>query len=385
MARDHRGDVRPFIALDANARAEGEQYGPMLLGYPASSWRQLMRANSHYRSFGTLRYLLGAARDKFLSEPSVAREITAAVLDFVEDANAPSAIHKLALRGLAWKEHANAVQYTGDLREALAAAERAIAIYAESPSLHFFETAARLVAANIHRDLGDAETALRIARECAEVFHDYADSAYWTMARMSEGTALFSQRRFTEALGVFTGLAEEAELAKDHFSLAQALLNGAECARKLGDLQAARDLYPRARKHFDELGMPTESARVGWGYALTLAAEGKIPNAVSELFLVRNTYLRLGANSSAAAAGLDIVRLRFDAGQDVRDLCSELVTTFAEAGITQNAIEALAYLREQAKLGTISSAKIEEVRTYLGELSHRPSLLFVRPPDEEEG
>lgn len=385
MAQDHLRDVRPFLALDALARAEGEQYGPMLLSYAPSAWRQLMRANSHYRSFGTLRYLLGVARDKFLTEPTVAREITAAVLDFVESAEAPTPIHRIALRGLAWKEHANAVQYTGDLRVALAAAKRAIAIYGESPSLHFNQTAARLVTSNIYRDLGDAETALGIARECARVFRDYADSAYRTMARMSEGGALFTQRRFTEALDVFTSLAEEAELQNDHYSLAQALLNGAECARELGDLEAARDLYPRALKHFEELGMVTEAARVRWASALLLAAEGKIPSAVSELFIVRGTYLRLGANVSAAVAGLDIVRTRFDAGQDVRDSCFELVKTFAEAGMTQNALEALAYLREQAKSGTITSSKIEQVKTYLGELSRKPSLQFAWLPDEEEG
>jgi tetratricopeptide (TPR) repeat protein len=383
VAHDDHRDVRPFVVLDARARAEGEQYGPMLLAYPASAWRQLMRANSHYRSFGTLRYLLGAARDKFLSEPSLAREIVAAVLSFLDEVEAPTPIHKVALRGLAWKEYANAMRYTGDLREALAAAERAVAIYGESPSLHFFQTAARLVASNIYRDLGDAETALRIARECAGIFRDYADSAYRTMARMSEGGALFSQRRYTEALDVFTSLAEEAELENDHYSLAQALLNGAECARELGDLIAARDLYPRALKHFEELGMLTEAARVRWASALLLAAEGKVPNAVSELFLVRGTYLRLGANISAAAVSLDVVRIRFDAGQDVRDSCGELVTTFAEAGMTQNAIEALAYLREQAKLGTITSSKIEQVKTYFGELSRKPSLQFARLPEEE--
>ena len=383
MAHDDHRDVRPFVALDARARAEGEQYGPMLLAYPASAWRQLMRANSHYRSFGTLRHLLGAARDKFLSEPSLAREITATVIEFVERVEAPTPIHRIALRGLAWKEHANATQYAGDLRQALSAAERSIAIYGESASLHFFQTAARLVACNIYRDLGEAETALRIARECASVFHDYADSAYRTMARMSEGGALFTQRRFTEALHVFTSLAEEAEIENDHYSLAQALLNGAECARELGDSQAARDLYPRALKHFEELGMLTEAARVRWASALLLAAEGKIPAAVSDLFLVRGTYLRLGANVSAATAGLDIVRIRFDDGQDIRDSCSELVTTFVDAGMTQNAIEALAYIREQAKLGTITSSKIEQVKTFLGEVAKRPSLQFARIPGEE--
>jgi hypothetical protein len=88
-------------------------------------------------------------------------------------------------------------------------------------------------------------------------------------------------------------------------------------------------------------------------------------------------------NCDAATVALDIVRVRFDAHEDVRALCSELVTTFTAAGMTQNAIEALAYLREQAKEGTISAKKITSVRTYFGELSRKPSLLFARPADEE--
>jgi tetratricopeptide (TPR) repeat protein len=378
------GVISAAADLDAAGRVEGLTYGPRLLAQAPSAWRRLMRADAHYRSFGTLRFLLEEARERFESAPSFAREITSVVIDFVDGVRAPSEVHKVGLRGLAWKEHAIALEYAGDPRDALRAAERAVKIYGERPSLQVDETRARLVMSNILRDLGDLQQSLDIARDCALVFADFAEKSYQTMARMSEGCALFSLKRFREALAVFAANLEEAERAGDKLTLARALQNMAACARQLGDLKAARTFYPRALAYFNELGLRTEAERVRWGYALCLAVEGRVAHAASELYKVRATFLLLGMNTDAATAALDIVRVKWDAAQDVRELCSELVTTFAAAGMTQHAIEALAYLREQAKAGDIDATKIESVREYFGELAHHPSLRFSGPPEEEE-
>jgi hypothetical protein len=65
---------------------------------------------------------------------------------------------------------------------------------------------------------------------------------------------------------------------------------------------------------------------------------------------------------------MDIARVKFDAGEDVRELCAEIVPLLTKAGLTQNAIEALAYIREQAQLGALTTGKIARVRTYFDEL-----------------
>jgi tetratricopeptide (TPR) repeat protein len=371
--------------LERLASEEGQLYGPLLLVEPPSRWRGMMRGDPHCRSFGTLRFLLHDAHEKIETQPSIAREITSAVLLFVDEAKGPSYVHEIGLRALARKEHANVLEYTGDLRVALKYAERAIALYGEVGSLEFDQTKARLVACHIHRDLGHTGKALEMARECALKFQDYADGAFRVMAKMSEGAVLFARRDFAEALAIFTTLAEEAEREDDKLTLARALQNGAECARELRDLKAARDLYPRALALFEELERPTEAARVRWGSALALADDGVTYTAVSELFKVRAVYLRLGANVSAATAGLDIVRVSFDAGHDVGQLASELVTTLSEKGLTQHAVEALAYVREEAQAGDLTLKKIAAVRTYLGELKRNPTLLFAPPAEGEEG
>jgi hypothetical protein len=50
--------------------------------------------------------------------------------------------------------------------------------------------------------------------------------------------------------------------------------------------------------------------------------------------------------------------------------------------MTQNALEALAYLREEARRHTISVPKIRRVRDYVMETSRGPARLFMPPPND---
>jgi tetratricopeptide (TPR) repeat protein len=373
--------------LEAIADAEGAAYGPLLLREPPRRWRAMMRSDPHYRSYGTLLFLLNHAREKFETAPTLAREITAAVIDFVDDVEAtgPSHVHEIGLRGRAFKEHANACEATGDLPAALAAAERSIEIYGESPGLLFDQTRAQLVLCEILRQLGETDQAMVLAKRCVGVFNDFEDATFTNMARMFEASVLYSARRFKEALAIFTTVTEEAERAGDRLTVARCLQCAADCARELHDLEGARDLYPRALAHFEALNIPSNANCTRWSLALTLAASGDTRRAIWELNKVRGVFLSLGMNSRAASAMLDVVRIEFDAGEDVRDLCTEIVPLLTKAGLTQNAIEALAYIREQANRSELTAKKIRGVRAYFDELATKPLLQFARPREEEEG
>ncbi|HEV7767936.1 MAG TPA: tetratricopeptide repeat protein, partial [Thermoanaerobaculia bacterium] len=207
---------------------------------------------------------------------------------------------------------------------------------------------------------------------------------FTNMARMFEAGVLFTCRRFPQALAIFQDVMAQAELDGDRPTVARCLQCAAQCAREIGDYDAARDLYPRALAHFEALNIPSDANCARWGLAVTLASVGRVPYAVSELYKVRAVFLSLGMNSHAASAAMDIVRIKFDAGEDVRNLCTELVPLLTKAGLTQNAIEALAYIREQAEQGELTTTKIVRVRTYFDQLASRPLLLFARPRDDEE-
>jgi tetratricopeptide (TPR) repeat protein len=366
------------------AASEGAAHGAQLLLHPPGQWRGLMRRDIHYRTWGTLKFLLENARARFETEPSIAREITAAVLAFVDDAEGPSRIHTIGLRGLARKEHANACEKVGDLRAALTFAESAVEVYHESAALLFDETRARLVVCKVLRELGETDRALALSRDCAAIFTDFGDRTFTNMARMFEAGVLITCRRLREALVIFQDVMAQAERDGDRATVARCLQCAAQCARDLGDLDSARDLYPRALAHFEALNIPSDANCARWGLAVTLAAAGKVQYAVSELYKVRAVFLSLGMNSHAASAAMDIVRIRFDDGEDVRELCAELVPLLTEAGLMQNAVEALAYIREQARDGQLTTTKISRVRTYFDQRATRPLLLFTRPHDAEE-
>jgi tetratricopeptide (TPR) repeat protein len=383
--KERVAEITEVERLMEAADAEGAVYGPQLLERSPRLWRRLMRHDEHFRSYGTLKYLLAAARERFETEPTTAQQITAAVLAFVDDVQGPSHIHEVALRGLAWKEHANACEILGDLRAALHAAQQSVATYAIAPALLFDETRARLVVSKVLREMGKTAKAIELARECTATFLDFGDLTHANMARMFEAGVLFTLKQFRESLAIFLEVTERAEAERDTLTVARCLHCAAECARELGQLDAARDLYPRALAHFEALDIRDDANRVRWGLALALAAEGKVASAISELFKVRAVFLHLGMNGQAASAALDIVRLRIEAGEDVRDLCSSLVQTFTEAGMAQNAIEALAYLREQASQGTLGASKVIRLKTYFDELTRKPNLAFARPAREEEG
>lgn len=292
------------------AAEEGAKHGAVLLLRPAGDWRGMMRRDSRYRSWGTLKFLLGHARARFETAPTLSREITAVVLDFVDDAEGPSRIHTIGLRGLARKEYANACEKAGDLTVALGAAMRSVEIYHESPSLLFDETRAKLVVCKVLRELGETQRAMDIARECASTFTDFGDLTFTNMARMFEAGVLFACRRFREALVIFQDVMTQAEREGDRATVARCLQCAAQCARELGDLESARDLYPRALAHFEALNIWSDANCARWGLAVTLAAAGSVPYAVSELYKVRVVFLSLGMNSHAASAAMDIVRIQ---------------------------------------------------------------------------
>jgi tetratricopeptide (TPR) repeat protein len=338
-----------------------------------------MRMEPSFRSYGTLCWLLEHARSKFDDAPRRAHEITSVVRSFADDVpDAPTHVHAVALRGLSRKEHANTLYLVGDLLSALKEAKAAVSLFEEVPGLLFDRARADLVVSKIVRDLGEYQEAMSIAARAADTFRD-CGSAMWTnIARLFIGTVLFSTKRFTEGFSLFTEVAEEAEREGDRQTVARCLANAAECARELGRLDAARDLYPRALRLFEELHIQDDANTVRWGYALSLAAEGRTASAASELYKVRAVFLAAGMNLHAASAALDIVRLKFETGQNVQHECTELVPVFVKAGMMQHAIEALAYLREQANADRLTLETISRVRTYFDELRTRPSLVFAR-------
>lgn len=366
--------------LEAEEQA-GQRYGPLLLGMATGRWRSEMSRDENLRRYGTLRFLLGVIRSDLFQYPLQARERTAVVIEYTEEVDVPSEQCFYFLGGLAWKEYANALRYTGEFPMALEAARKSRAIFEMAGSLACDAAKAHLVEALVHRELGDLDAVVAIAALCEEVFRDFEDAEAYMHARMTRALVLSDTKRFKEAMEVLAETARDAEQRGDRRTLAICLHNSAECARALGDLTTARELDARALVHYEELGMAAETPRIRGTEALALADEGHVSAAILQLYIARSEFLRLGMNGSAADVGLHIVRLRHDRGEDVTAECSELIETLTRAGMIQPAIEALAYLREQARTRKIDTAKLEVVGEFVREVVNGTARMFLPPPE----
>lgn len=362
----------------------GRQHGPVLLALPTALWRFEMDHDLNLRRYGTLRFVLDEVHDQLYELPAEARERAAIIVDYVESTDTPNDHYRSFLGGYAWKVYANALRYAAHYPSALDAARRSQAIFNQVGSLAGEAAKARLVEALILRELGDRDAALRIASECARIFRDYGDSEAYMQAQTTQALVLADSKRYRDAIAILEETALEAEKHGDTRSLAIALHNSAEYARALGDRVTARELDARALKHFEELGSTVDIPRIRWTEGLALADEGQASAAILQLYITKSEFLALGMNGTAAACGLDVVRIRYDRGEDVTSECAELVETFTQAGMVQPAIEALAYLREQARRKTISPTKIFAVRNYVRDAGKGPLRLFLPPPEEDE-
>jgi tetratricopeptide (TPR) repeat protein len=364
----------------------GETYGPVLLRLETALWRAEMNRDPNLRRYGTLQFVLAAIHADISHYPLRARERAAIVVEYADRADVPLSQYHVALVGLAWKELANALKYVGELAAAIDAARRSQQVYADVPAFASDAAKARLVEALANRELGNLNLVLSMASECGRVFLDFGDAEAYVHARMTEALALADAKRHREALAIFSDTALDAEKRGDKHTLAICLHNAADCARALGEMATARELDARALANFEDLGTTVEMPRIRWTEAMILADEGRVNAAISELYKARAELVSLGMIVDAAAYGLDIVRLRFDRGEDVTAACVELVDTFMRLGLVQNAIEPLAYLREQSRAGRMSTRKIVRVREYVVEAGKGGARLFLpMPPDDEGG
>ncbi len=362
---------------------DGRVYGAQLVAAAPSEWRAMLASDGRFRSYGALSFLTDYVHSSLEEQPTFARELAAVLTKFVDAVAVPETLFATSLRGRAWKEYANSLRVTGDMKRALTAALKAVEILDKNPGLASERAAAELAKAQILQELGESDDAIAIARRCAQVFRDHSESEYVGYARMTEAWVLFTRKQFREAMMIFSDEVSDAEPSGNGLALARALQATGECARELGDIAAARAFYGRALENFQMFNVATEIPRVRWAYALALADEGRAHEAISELFIVRAEYLKFGMIRDATLAALDVVRIKSEIEEDVAYAAAELIETFAQAGIAQNALEALAYLREQAERGTVSEGVLRRVTSYFHELRLRPAALFLPLPEEK--
>ncbi|HVR40446.1 MAG TPA: tetratricopeptide repeat protein [Thermoanaerobaculia bacterium] len=376
--------IRDLAAIVAEEDAEAERLLGPLMEKPAEfAWRNLAEQRK-FRTGGVVRRLNRAANDACEREPLVALTLADAAIAVAEslDERAYPAQSVFDLRGMAWKERANALRLLGNYDAALEALDRAAREFRNAPLLPLGPAIVTHLRGIVCYERGDYDTALRYAQQSTREFEMCGDVDRYLKARHLEANIRFFQQDIREAQRIYGDILAHAEAIDDLSWIARESRTLGYCALELRDFSEAARHFHKALQAFEVLEQHAEIVRTNWGIACLQLASGKPSIALGRLNAVRSEFAKLGMVVDEALTVFDIMDALVALGreQEIATLADGLVERFTHAGMLNSALTALAYLRESAVRGKVTAPVIEYVRQFIRRVEREPSLLFVPPP-----
>jgi tetratricopeptide (TPR) repeat protein len=379
--RGSEEDLFNFAARSEQEYADAAEALAPLLTNAVAFVRERVTRKREYRTLGAVRVLAEAANAACEREPIHARNLAdaaVAIADALSVAAYPLDSIR-ALRGLAWKERANALRYLAEYDLALEALDHAATEFAhfgprtfESANLSYI----RSVILTYTDRLGEAAQHAALS---AAIFTEYGDTDRSMRARSVEAGVLYYRRDYRGAVAIFEELLAYAEGKGDRVETARQAYNAGACWIELGEGGRAEALLRRARDIYSVLRLRTEVARSEWKLGVIPRLAGDLKESVDRLRAAKATCEQLGMADEAANATLDLMESLLLLGRtsEVSLLCSEVMRYYKRAGKVHQALTAAAFLKEAASTGTIRTETVHHVRRFVEELDRRPELVFV--------
>lgn len=332
---------------------------------------------------GALAAALEAARTLLDTAPSRALEVTFAAealarrVDWASYPTVVTAEH----RGNIFKERANALRILGRFHEALDAVGKATLEYERSLASAHSVAVVEYIAACVLREQKDFTAALRRLKAAAAVFADFADHTRELHCRVLEGVILSETGQRREGRAMFLELLRSAQ--NELPVRAQLHNNIGHLSIELEDLDLGATHLLQAMHLYRELGMLTERTRSKWGLARILLRNGKLQEGIERLREVESEFLAAGMQLVAALVALDRIEahLAADENAEATAECRSIYARFNAAGVTANALTALAFLGESGSRNANPKPAVGKVRSFLERLPNEPDLLFASPPE----
>jgi tetratricopeptide (TPR) repeat protein len=377
-----RGHLSEIASRLSNETAEAERsLGPLIANPLPFIWKDVSRKRG-FRTAGAVLVLCTAANDACERDPLHALNLADAALAIATSFN--EAEHYLAVKvhqltGHAWKERANALRYLGRFPGALDALDQAKREY-ERADANPWDLAIVLYNRGVVFSRSARPTeAEQCADEAAAIFETTGDRVRYLHARMLRATVRYWRQDFVGARDDYRALLTCAQDEGDDLLAARLSSAAANCDLDLCDAKAAEPVLLDALRVFEREAMETEVARIRWALSRVPLVEGHFETAIAGLRASRLEADRLGLANVAAYITLDLVEALVAIGAkllEVQKLCRELFTTFKAAGMVNEALSALAYLREATRARTITPEKVRHVRRFLLRLEDQPTLRF---------
>lgn len=351
-----------------------------LADLPDAQWFAFVDAFPHLVTEGVARRLIETAHLAAGGYAISLGRLATRVAEHTVATAAPSAFAEIS--GDAWKEYAAALKAAADLPKARAACVQARLFYGlagETRDLRHKHALVLLLEGRIIYALGEIERGIELMGQSALELFALGDKRKHVQARTLFAGALLSSDRVDEALTVFEDIVAVAREMGDTETLAHILNDVGMCYGRLGKVDKARECFNTALEMFKMLAKHAEVPRVRGNLAYILRDEGKYHEAIWELQQCRRAFLDLELPIVAALVAIDIVEIKLLAGRtsDVPSLCAEMVRTFTDSNLPQEAKRAFAYLHEAAAQKRDVSVELSGVRSFMMRLQVSPNVRFA--------
>lgn len=376
-------DVMSFAARLKREDAEAAAVCNDVLSGPSAWWPTRLRKATGGRTAGVVRELLVRMRQLLERAPNDALQVTTLA---IEVANALSVTEYpsdtvITLRAQALRDHAYVLSFIGRYREAMSMAERAEALFRQTPIPDYELARLQLVKSAIFQSLERYEEAATLAASSGEIFLRFGDRKRFIDTQMYRGAILMLTKASARALDIYRSIEQEPGLAGT-LTQVQLIYNIGICYSDLHQPEKACEYLARAAAEFEMLGLDVYRAKTGWALGSTLLSASRPADAVPILRQAWRELEGLGMEADAALAALNLAEALLVTGHqdDVPAICRTLLDRFTRAGMTSAAITALAFLRETVAIGQVTPAHVRHVHDFLRELPGRQAQLFASPP-----
>ncbi len=345
----------------------------------------LLRMNPSWLRLGTVRALLRHARLALDSDASVALELTTFVLahlDRLEPPTADTAFLAQQVRGVAWKEHGNALFMLERLDDALQAAHRAVEFLGVDPFHIVYRASAQVLIGLIAHYQHRNDDAKPILDDAIAVFAAHADAQGFLNAVQVKALIALDERRYREAYDLYADVLNEAKRLGDDREQARTYHNLGLCSMRLGRLDEARDYMTQAFFEFSRLAMHGELWRAIWVTAAIEREQGKLEDALGALHAIYARFLERGMVTEAARVQLQVGEVVTDLTGDVayaKEMCAKLVVTLGRYDVPGNVRQALVRVRDASAAARSVAALcglLQRAAAFLRDVHDSPLAVF---------
>jgi tetratricopeptide (TPR) repeat protein len=380
----HRSSLRE-MAL--RMKGEDEQadilLAPLLASpYDGPLWEALVNEQD-FRTGGVVRRLCETAHEVCARVPSEALKLSRAAIaistTLSDDFYPARAVS--ALRGVAWKELANASRYLDQFDEALEALAQADKSYRELASPELDLAIVDAIRAFVLMETQDLDGAEKCGKRALDTFRHLGQDSRSLYTLTNQAFIHRYRGEFELAIEINGRVLTLAEEAYDPTWKAVAKTNLAWCYLESGKLPEASRLFRAAKAGCTELGFVSDVTRCDWGLALVSRDLGNHREALGELLIVSRAFAEQQIVADSATAMVDAfeVMLALDEPAEIEQLATGLVATLTEAHQMENALTALAYIKEAAARKSVTPEILSAAHTFLRRVDRHPNLTFAPP------